>query len=198
MRQTHPKDLLNFARGDLLRHFGRTPLPILRAFGMASLLGIGCNPPPAAPSSEISMDTLSVSENASLRTAFIAARQKSAGPAYLYAPSPDGATSAFQAANPAQGYSVKLTSAGASVVQHKTELSLRLAAWGCTSSMQPVLHRPPHQSIAQKDSSKFLRAEYGDSADKEGIVEWYQNGPMGLEQGFVVAAPPTCLQDAEN
>ena len=56
--------------------------------------------------------------------------------------------------------------------------AMRLAAIGDGSALAPVTAAPPVLNGA--------RIEYrrGD------VTEWYLNGPLGVEQGFTLAAPP--------
>ena len=55
----------------------------------------------------------------------------------------------------------------------------RTLAWGRPGSMHPARAVAPRASGA--------RVEYR----REGMVEWYENGPDGLEQGFTLAVRPT-------
>jgi FG-GAP repeat len=56
------------------------------------------------------------------------------------------------------------------------------ARWGCEGNLAPV---PPAQPEARGGRVEYRR---------EGLSEWYVDGPRGVEQGFTLAAPPACGQ----
>ncbi len=66
------------------------------------------------------------------------------------------------------------------------ELQLRLQRYGYDGGMQAVLE-------TERDASgnRFEYRHRNDEADADAtLIEWYLNGPLGLEQGFDLPAPP--------
>ncbi|MDI3291843.1 hypothetical protein QHF83_51515 [Polyangium sp. 15x6] len=59
-------------------------------------------------------------------------------------------------------------------------VSMRTAGWGCEGAISSVTDAEP-----EADGN---RIRYG----HDGLEEWYLNGPLGLEQGFVLAEAPRC------
>ena len=57
-------------------------------------------------------------------------------------------------------------------------LSVRLRATGYGGSLQPVVAAVP---AAHANRVSYRRGS---------LTEWYANGPLGLEQGFTLKAPP--------
>ncbi|MDI1446786.1 hypothetical protein [Polyangium sp. 6x1] len=122
-------------------------------------------------------------DHAGLRAAYVAAVQKDASPAYRLE---RGAKGAISARNPAQGLSAELSAAGVRVAvdaRADRPFELSLDAVGCEGDLAPAAAASPEAS--------GNRAEYrrGD------VVEWYLNGPLGLEQGFDLATRPACRED---
>jgi len=124
-----------------------------------------------------------VVDHAGLRAAYVAAVQKDASPAYRLE---RGAKGTISARNPAQGFSAELSAAGVRVAADARvdrPFDLSLDAVGCEGDLTPAAEASPEAS--------GNRAEYrrGD------VVEWYLNGPLGLEQGFDLAQRPACRED---
>ncbi|MRG91502.1 hypothetical protein [Polyangium spumosum] len=123
-----------------------------------------------------------VVDHAGLRAAYVAAVQKDASPAYHLS---RGAKGTISARNPAQGLSAELSPAGVRVAadaRADRPFELSLEAVGCDGDLEPAAAASPEAS--------GNRAEYrrGD------VVEWYLNGPLGLEQGFDLAKRPACRE----
>jgi cysteine-rich repeat protein len=117
-----------------------------------------------------------------LRAQIIATLQRQADERYFFF---DTAPSTVTADNPAQNLRVVM-SHGTTTVEPATArpawaLSLRWVGIGRGTQIAPV---PPPLSAARGPSNQinYVRAD--------GSREWYQNGPAGLEQGFVLPHPP--------
>ena len=84
----------------------------------------------------------------------------------------------FVLVNGAQGFSARFSDAGVRVSARGGRLALSLAGVGYGSSLRPLGSRVP--------SADRNRVSYADGA----FTQWYENGPLGLEQGFTLRAPP--------
>jgi len=84
----------------------------------------------------------------------------------------------LRAENPRLGLVVEFTQDGAEVRGH--DLRWRLETLGC--GYGDAVHRV--NTVAPQ--AKANRVEYR----RNGVTEWYENGPLGLEQGFTLAHPP--------
>src|SRR5271166_5232902 len=84
----------------------------------------------------------------------------------------------FRAGNPSQHLVIGFGRSGLRVGSGGTELGLRLEAIGEGSALRPVAAVAP----AARDN----RVTYA----RGGLTEWYANGPLGLEQGFVLTRAP--------
>jgi hypothetical protein len=60
------------------------------------------------------------------------------------------------------------------------EMSLATDAIGCEGSLDAVAEASPE---ASKNRLEYRRG---------GVTEWYENGQLGVEQGFTLAEPPAC------
>ena len=107
------------------------------------------------------------------RTAASGALGASSG-AYRVHARPNGS---FQARNAAQGLSATFGSSGVRLTAHGATFGLRTVAAGYGAS--------PGTLAAGSPRASANRVSYS----RPGIDEWYVNGPLGLEQGFTVAAP---------
>lgn len=122
-----------------------------------------------------------------LRAAFVHARQLEAGSAYHFAPARDH-SGVLHSANPEMGLvtqaradGIRLQPSGASGAQgEKNGVGLQLVSQGCDERPSAV------QKVAPQ--ARGNRVEYA----RDGITEWYLNGPLGLEQGFTVARDLGC------
>lgn len=113
-----------------------------------------------------------------LRAAYIASVQSGASEAYS-ARIVDGIT---RLENPAQRFVTTVDSQGLVVIPHGEawRLSMRTTAVGCADAMVPMTQT---ESQVAANRAKFSRV---------GLEEWYLNGPLGVEQGFVLPKAPTC------
>ncbi len=83
------------------------------------------------------------------------------------------------AANPAHGYTTTFAPDGVRLTTGNTIWGMRLTSAGRGDAPLPTV---PDTAPALRGD----RVEY----DRSGVTEWYHNGPMGLEQGFTLAARP--------
>ncbi len=98
----------------------------------------------------------------------------------------------FRGVNPKQGLAVEFTRQGAAV-QGEARSKVRGDNRSDSHNLRWVLETRGcgygdalHRVEAVDPQAKANRVEYR----REGITEWYENGPMGLEQGFTLAQPP--------
>jgi uncharacterized repeat protein (TIGR01451 family) len=84
----------------------------------------------------------------------------------------------LHADNAAQALAVDFTAAGVTVRSGAVDWTWQLSAYGYGDSLSPVAPAAPVAAVN--------RVEYRRGA----VTEWYVNGPLGLEQGFGLAAPP--------
>jgi FG-GAP repeat len=82
------------------------------------------------------------------------------------------------ARNPAQGFDGRFSSAGVAVVSGRARVGISLSAFGRLGAVRSVPLVTP-----RVDQNRV-------SYSRGSLVEWWANGPLGLEQGFDVAAPP--------
>ena len=84
----------------------------------------------------------------------------------------------FVLVNGAQGFSARFSDSGVRVSARGGRLALSLAGVGYGSSLRPPGSRAP--------SADRNRVSYADGP----LTQWFENGPLGLEQGFTLRAPP--------
>jgi hypothetical protein len=84
----------------------------------------------------------------------------------------------LEAVNPAQQLRARFSRHGVDVASDKARLGMSLSAYGYADALEPVGSAPPRTTAN--------RVSYAHG----GLTEWYANGPLGLEQGFDVAARP--------
>jgi hypothetical protein len=84
----------------------------------------------------------------------------------------------LQAVNPAQHLRASFLRAGVTVASGRARLGMALSAYGHASALEPVGSARPR--------TEANRVSYAHGA----LTEWYANGPLGIEQGFDVAARP--------
>src|SRR5689334_14005792 len=85
----------------------------------------------------------------------------------------------LQAVNPVQRFRAGFSRRGVKVVSGPARLGITLSAYGNGSALQPV------RSALPSANANRVRYAHGD------LTEWYANGPLGIEQGFDVAARPS-------
>jgi hypothetical protein len=84
----------------------------------------------------------------------------------------------LRAGNPAQDLHTAFSRGGVEVTDGPGRLLIRSAAFGYASALRPL---PPVAPRASENRVSYRRGA---------LTEWYLNGPLGLEQGFDVAARP--------
>jgi hypothetical protein len=95
-------------------------------------------------------------------------------PTYRFSATADG----FQTANRAQHLRIGFNRSGALLDSHGLELGLSLRAVGYGTSLRAVHAVQP---VLSANRITYSRA---------GLSEWYENGPLGLEQGFTLTRMP--------
>ncbi len=88
------------------------------------------------------------------------------------------AAAGFALVNGAQGFSADFLDSGVRVSARGGRLALSLAGVGYGSSLRALRSRAP--------SADGNRVSYADGT----LTQWFENGPLGLEQGFTLRAPP--------
>ena len=159
----------------------------------------GCAQPPgdvpAAPDSEALAPGVAArpaTEAAPGATANWSAAAEEGIAAGEYAPQFDGA--GFTATNRAQDLRATFSDRGLAVTDRAGtgEVTLSLRAWGREEATIAVDATPPEAGPCLSGGAVdafgecLRRVEYA----RPGLVEWWENRPEGLEQGFTVAAPP--------
>jgi hypothetical protein len=91
---------------------------------------------------------------------------------------------ALRAQNPAQGLQADFTRQGMVVRSGQTQWRLELGGYGYGDRLAKAGEAAPQ--------SRANRVEY----IRGSLVEWYVNGPAGLEQGFTLSAPPALRTQA--
>jgi hypothetical protein len=91
---------------------------------------------------------------------------------------------ALSAQNPAQALQAGFTRQGMEVRSGQSHWRLELSGYGYGDRLEKVCEAAPQ--------SKGNRVEY----QRGPLVEWYVNGPAGLEQGFTLNAPPASSASA--
>ena len=84
----------------------------------------------------------------------------------------------LRALNPAQHLRVGFSRRGVTVAAGNARLGMTLAAYGYASALRPLEPAAPH---AGANRVSYIHGW---------LREWYANGPLGLEQGFDLAARP--------
>ncbi|MDC0746101.1 FG-GAP repeat protein [Polyangium mundeleinium] len=114
-----------------------------------------------------------------LRAAYIASVQQHAPERYAAVALAPGLV---RAENEAQRWGTTLDSAGISLSSDDGSwtLGMRAAALGCEGQVTALGAAAPE--------AEGNRVRYG----RDDLEEWYVNGPLGLEQGFVLQEAPAC------
>ncbi len=138
--------------------------------------------PPGAEAPMLSGTDLAPTE-AALHAAYVLAVQREASSEYDVSP-------AGHAVNPAQALNLGFEADSVTVEPHEGDWSLRLnvRSYGCPGVQEPLEASAPRVDPSQKN---HVWQQHGP------LTAWYLNGPLGLEQGFEVHAPPACGTDAE-
>ncbi|HET7091046.1 MAG TPA: FG-GAP repeat protein [Anaerolineae bacterium] len=90
----------------------------------------------------------------------------------------------FRAAHPTRALEADFTREGAQVRVGEVRWRLALLGYGYGEALEPVA---PVQPRAQENRVVYPRGE---------ATEWYVNGPLGLQQGFTLLAPPAGAERA--
>ncbi|WP_437659571.1 DNRLRE domain-containing protein [Sorangium sp. So ce1182] len=154
--------------------------------GGPSSPGEGAAAAPAAPRAAASP--------AHLRAAYIAAVQSDAPEGYgVIKRSPPGKSASLRAPNPAHRLAADFSAAGVRIAPDEGDeggarwsFSMAPSRYGCAGDLREVASAAPS---AAKNRVELRRQ--GASPGEE-LVEWYVNGPLGLEQGFTLPAAPPC------
>ncbi|MEI2687874.1 MAG: hypothetical protein V9G14_17800 [Cypionkella sp.] len=122
---------------------------------------------------------------ASLKQAHLRAVQQDAPASYAFTQASPGAPA--RAENARHGLRAELDREGAVRIHARVDAALTLVAVGRPTVMRaaPAVSRGPEIT---RSRASFARGA--------GIEEWYVNGPLGLEQGFVIAEPPSAEPSA--
>ncbi|WP_437276115.1 DNRLRE domain-containing protein [Sorangium sp. So ce375] len=134
---------------------------------------------------------------ARLRAAYIEAVQASAPESYRVLEGSPGATGAsLRAPNPAHRLAADFSASGVRIAPEEGDarwsFSMAPARYGCAGDLREVPRAAPS---AAKNRVELRRQ--GASPGEE-LVEWYVNGPLGLEQGFTVPGAPPCLAPGDQ
>ena len=119
----------------------------------------------------------------SLHAAVVQTVQAESRAAHAVTMAADGGSVRMQSAE--QGLSATMDARGLKLRASQTgtthDIGFKLSGYGCASSISPI----------GRDAT--LRASGAHSElDHGGVVEWYQNGRLGLEQGFDINSAPAC------
>ncbi|WP_437307954.1 hypothetical protein [Sorangium sp. So ce388] len=103
----------------------------------------------------------------------------------------------LSAVNPAHGLISEFTAGGVMVTRESSEragrVTMKLARYGCQGKLVPL-------EAAAEPRGANNRVELMHRVPSAGlnVIEWYLNGPLGLEQGFSLDSPPACRSDSEG
>lgn len=148
----------------LLLPFRLRPLVVLCALICAGLLVTGGTERPA-PSSRAGLDSLPMAVQGPVSAAL--GRELAA---YR--------VSRLAAHNPEQHFDVRFSPMGATVLAGTTKLGIALSAYGYGDALRRVA------PVAPRADANRVSYAY------DGLTAWWVNGPLGLEQGFDLAARP--------
>ncbi len=154
------------------RSVGR-PVTRLRLSGwlLLACAAFGCSESPVSAPATLTAP----SDAASLRAAYVSAVQRDADPSYAAVTVRPGT---LRVESAAQQLTAHLDRQRVQVTHRSGGgVDLTLASFGCATAPIPARQALP--------VAKGNRIEY----NRPGLREWYVNGPLGLEQGFVVDAP---------
>lgn len=115
-----------------------------------------------------------------LRAAQIASAQRRAGPAYNFEKAADGAVARIRS----QALEARLHDGTLHLAPDSEEapwsLALRWSGVGRRGDVRAV--EPPVDAAVERNRASYRRSD--------GSEEWYLSGPLGIEQGFVIAERP--------
>ncbi|WP_437935358.1 DNRLRE domain-containing protein [Sorangium sp. So ce341] len=151
---------------------------------------------PAAPDAAAPA-ALDAAARARLRAAYIAAVQSSAPESYRVVEAPSaGKAPGLRAPNPAHRLTADFSASGVRIAPEEGEgrwsFSMAPARYGCAGDLRAVA------SAAPRAANNRVELRRQGASPGEELVEWYVNGPLGLEQGFTVAAAPPCRAQGDR
>ncbi len=113
-----------------------------------------------------------------------------------------GGAVATSAAPPSHAHAFVATfrSEGVTLDRAARPWSVTLGArrYGCAGDLRPLAAAPPEVRADRVEYRRVVTMEGPESpaelpaVSEASIVEWYVDGPLGLEQGFTLSAPPPC------
>jgi hypothetical protein len=122
--------------------------------------------------------------DAALRAAYIRAVQSDAPAVHDFA---SDETGALTAENPAQRVRARVDLEGLELTPHD-------APWRCQLSLAAIGRgRPADASlnaVEALEGTVVMEANRASVGYAQGLEEWYENGPLGVEHGVVIDAPP--------
>lgn len=131
-------------------------------------------------------DAASRASRSSVRAAYIQSIQATAGPAYR--PQQSGSELVLLE-NAKQGLHAELQPQGARFLVdsdgQRHHAAFRLSRYGCETGSSGATREAVRPSV-RGERVVFSR---------DNVSEWYKNGPLGVEQGFDLAARPACAED---
>lgn len=153
---------------------------------LACTVSFSCGIEPTIDASQFAgTETHNAPRPSSLRAAYLQGRQNAAGLEYAFQPV-KGSALTLQARNPDHDLEARLDQNGLRLRSTRSSegpaVSIRLTEQGCASSPQIVKSTAPRAAIEPN------RIEY----PRQGITEWYANGPLGFEHGFTINQDPGC------
>ena len=95
------------------------------------------------------------------------------------------------AVNVEQGFRATFDPAGLELRQSaaRWRMTMETTGYGCDSQQPAAL--TPSRPIADRNRVEYRR----EASSGDRLTEWYVNGPLGVEQGFTLDAPPRCRRD---
>ena len=170
-----------------LRHKYQGPLQGL-LLSLTGLWSFGCSPSAELLVNEQNAESHGETASASkplmpdeLRAAYIATKQAEGGEHYRAGHHADGAATFVHAA---QRFHARLDGVElrlAPMAEQSWNLSLRTVGLGCANHPVPTL-----------DAGVVTALSNRVDIQRENVHEWYVNGPLGLEQGFMLQQAPGC------
>jgi MYXO-CTERM domain-containing protein len=159
---------------------GLAAAALLAGCGAEADTGPG-EPPLAVPASAAASTSGRARMPAALRASFLAARQRDGGAAYRFEPAPEGGAAGR---NGAHEIEVALADGALGVTRAGRDAwhaGLRWTGLGRGSTLVPVV-RPESPADVTENRTSYRRAD--------GSEEQYVNGPLGVEQSFVLPTAP--------
>jgi hypothetical protein len=153
-----------------------------------AIFGSGCTPDPATKTAPKEMTAPKSSGGAmtpELRAAYIQAVQADASEEHRITRTEAGK---LKATSPAQRLTATFATDGVTLDPTESDAShgsMALRGYGCEGDLEAGKLTKVSRAEPTFEGN---RVEYRHAE----LVEWYLNGPLGLEQGFTIPAPPQC------